>query len=618
MTTKSPEYAENENGAELEAIDVSILDLQGLLDTYHRMLVAAQTTGDRVREVLCRNYIGATLRLMGRWKESHQCLSDCLFLARSLADTIPLSVTLTNLGGLCAEMGEFANAVQLLSEALSLARQSENHLRAASALGSLGKVYLSRGDWTMAIDSFSQALELGHIAVAPRHQMCSHTSLALAHAARGDYSSAEDHLLKARTYSRAISAQLQDAPESEDRTTPDGSFTQEERMKRRRDMVVLDLAIAKIERQQQRNEAALAASNHALETARRLSYSYGEISALIEKASTLRELTQLPEAKTCVEDALARAESFEAAHLAASATHLHGEILRDLNDMASARSVLERASELASRVGDSYLAGRVSLDLGLVLLSQGLERRATMHILRGLLAILSLGKVSEAASVLRKQHDAIELAYREIETNSVALLDRLMVLQESMRIAVDEPAFDAAATDLLGLRHDVLDLLALARVVTHWCQLLTRLTPIELDLRESLSNRTSLLEQMSSVLREEEHSIDGSLAFVRHALSQYASRRESRRLQALQTIQIALPGFAATTIYLTLLSRIVTTLTSQDVIAVFLTAATWASAPIAMYRLRLTRSWKAVLLSCVVLVGMGASILHLLRRMGIV
>jgi hypothetical protein len=54
------------------------------------MLAAATRASDTEKSALCHNYIGATLRVMGKWEESRRDQLDGLQLARSLPNRVSI------------------------------------------------------------------------------------------------------------------------------------------------------------------------------------------------------------------------------------------------------------------------------------------------------------------------------------------------------------------------------------------------------------------------------------------------------------------------------------------------------------------------------------------------
>jgi tetratricopeptide (TPR) repeat protein len=587
-------------------------ELERLLQTYRGMLGSAEADEDQERMALCHNYIGSTLRLMGRWGESRGEQMIALQIARNLSSKIPLSAALSNLGALGADNGKYDEALGYLAESLELAEQEGNPLRAASALGNIGKVQLARGNWNLALGNFQFALAKSSDQNDPRHTMCSYTSLALLECSRGDFRAAEEYLAKADVVAQSISVEIEEGID-EGRTLPDGSFSFEERLKRRRDLFVFQLAKAQIARCNQDISGALTAITEALAVAARVNYAYGLVRAHIEKAWILLSAAELPLANSSAGEAVEGAKRLGARQLEGEALHVLGVIQRTQGS-TEALDTLGRAIRVLKGVGDVHNSGRVAIDLGVTYISHGEEAEASVNLLRGLQQLISLGKTAENVETVDLIGEAVQMAARHLEEATSVLLENVVATQRDSKQTFAENELVDLLERQTRLEADFASLFAVGRVLLQCAHFLSRLAPTSQAqdrVRVPIQSLSALLE----ILRDQQGVVTGETDSVRHRLGAFERDRAARTNLFLQGIQSTLSGVGAAAIYTALLLQGRSDVTENDLIFVALAVIGWAGFPIIVlqWRFKTASFTLRVLLSLIVVTAIVVSAQHIVE-----
>lgn len=587
--------------------------LRQLLDTYEEMLAAATRVDDKEKMALCHNYIGATLRLMGRWKDSYSCQLKGLEIARSLSNPLPLAVGLSNLGALCTEMANYDEALEYLNESLRISKETNNRLRIASADGTIGKILLAKGKWEDAIDKFKETLIHGEFLNDPRHQMCSNISLALTECARGNFSEVEQYLENAKKFASEIKESM-DEPDGA-RTLPDGSFSLEERLKRKRDLFVLTLTEAYFERCRQRNDVAADKAEEALEVAINIGYLYGEIRALQEKSLCLYRAQERSQALKIAEESIKKAQDLGATQLQAEGHRICGVLQAASSRFDEARTNFQKGVSLFSTVGDVHGLGRIYIDFGVCLLRNGLESEPPINMLRGLQTLISLDKVSEPIDVIEEYNGALQEARKHLEEHTSNALERIIGLGNQFQTAKTENEIVSTLDVTLLLRKEILYLATLTRILGQCARLVIQLTPKEIELQNTIHKTSQSLDNLLNVLRDQEQVILSHVDLIRRRVDEFERDREQQRTVLLQLMQSVLASLGATAIYLSILLKVVATINFMDLIAVALTILVWAMIPVCayMFRLKTGKVWFRRTLLVLVISGGLFTIVHLVR-----
>jgi tetratricopeptide (TPR) repeat protein len=123
-------------------------------------------------KVLLQNWLGVTLRRLGRGEEAWAAQQAGLNLARSINDTPGLATALHNTAGMLYDRGYAGPAVQTYGASLAINPDAPE--RSASH-NNIGLILQSQGDWTGAEKEMSEAIRInregGHFHHLGKHLM---------------------------------------------------------------------------------------------------------------------------------------------------------------------------------------------------------------------------------------------------------------------------------------------------------------------------------------------------------------------------------------------------------------------------------------------------------------
>ncbi len=144
-----------------KAADFAMRNFQNLqsIDLYDRLL--ANWRKDNNKEALAKTLLNKAkvLKLIGRWEECQQLLTEALAIAHQLSDQILLGRTNNKLGDLLLLKGEYELADKYLEKAARYFEVSNDALGRSKVYGNLGNLYFRQGHYLQAKEFFIRSID---------------------------------------------------------------------------------------------------------------------------------------------------------------------------------------------------------------------------------------------------------------------------------------------------------------------------------------------------------------------------------------------------------------------------------------------------------------------------
>ena len=134
--------------------------LTSAIAKYEEALKLYREAGDRRKEALTLNNIGAVYSDLGETQKALENYSQSLPLSRAAGDRSMEASTLTNIGKVYSDLGEKQKALENYSQSLPLSRAAGDRSLEAITLNNIGQVYSNLGETQKALENYSQSLPL--------------------------------------------------------------------------------------------------------------------------------------------------------------------------------------------------------------------------------------------------------------------------------------------------------------------------------------------------------------------------------------------------------------------------------------------------------------------------
>lgn len=293
------------------------------LEYYLMALELSRSTGDRTLEATILSNIGAVHTALGQPEQSLKYLNEALPLRRIIGDPVREAITLNDIGNSYSLMGEFQKALEHYDQALVCARAGGDHGIEASTFVNLGGGYRRLGESQKAFEYYELALPILHSMGNRERESYVIYGLGGIYQEWGDGPKALDYYNQAVKLFRANGDRSGEAYALSDLGTVYIDLNEPQKALDYFDQA-LSLRRAVGDRQGEANtlgstgvtyaaigdpKKALEYCNQALQLCRLVGDRNGEAGALHNLAAVLRDLGNLPEARTRIEAALDIIES---------------------------------------------------------------------------------------------------------------------------------------------------------------------------------------------------------------------------------------------------------------------------------------------------------------------
>jgi tetratricopeptide (TPR) repeat protein/transcriptional regulator with XRE-family HTH domain len=182
---------------ELEALFglgwVQLAQGRAVPDTFERALEIARAIGHSSGQVRALAGLGRCHRIVRRYEQADEKLTDALRLARSAGERFGELDALTAMGALYRELGRYEPAKARYLEALELARRIGARRYQFETLDGMGRLHQASGAPREALDHHRQALDLATDLDYASAQVRAHFALAATHRALGRNEDARRH-----------------------------------------------------------------------------------------------------------------------------------------------------------------------------------------------------------------------------------------------------------------------------------------------------------------------------------------------------------------------------------------------------------------------------------------
>ncbi|HEU0172959.1 MAG TPA: tetratricopeptide repeat protein, partial [Blastocatellia bacterium] len=142
------------------AVHWSLGEMQKALEKYNEALPITRAVGDRRGEALTLNNIGVVYWSLGEIQKALEKYDEALPIRRAAGDRIGEAATLNNIGVIYASLGENQKALERLNEVLSIRRAIGDRGGEAQTLNNISRVYWSLGEMQKALEAHNEALPI--------------------------------------------------------------------------------------------------------------------------------------------------------------------------------------------------------------------------------------------------------------------------------------------------------------------------------------------------------------------------------------------------------------------------------------------------------------------------
>ncbi|MEL6269839.1 MAG: tetratricopeptide repeat protein [Chloroflexota bacterium] len=118
--------------------------------------------GNKLKEALDLNDMGASLRHSARWQDALDALAESLKLRKSVGGLRLQVITLDHMAVCNIELGNEAKGIELLNEALKIAERLKIKREISRLMWGWGRLMQIRGNYAEALDYWQKSLDLAN------------------------------------------------------------------------------------------------------------------------------------------------------------------------------------------------------------------------------------------------------------------------------------------------------------------------------------------------------------------------------------------------------------------------------------------------------------------------
>src|SRR6476469_1016821 len=179
-------------------------ETQKALENYSQSLPLSRAAGDRSLEAITLNNIGQVYSNLGETQKALENYSQSLPLTRAVSNRSMEAITLSNIGSVYADLGEKQKALEYYSQSLPLSRAVGDRRGEAVTLSSIGNVYSELGEKQKALENYSQSLPLYREVGDRRGEATTLNSIGLVYSDLGEKQKALDYYSQSLPLRRAV------------------------------------------------------------------------------------------------------------------------------------------------------------------------------------------------------------------------------------------------------------------------------------------------------------------------------------------------------------------------------------------------------------------------------
>lgn len=559
------------------------MKLQMELEEYEALLVAKSAAKDYEGEVLLLNSISYVHRTMGKWDQSLECLKEALTKAKKYSDLATGNV-LCSLGALYIEKGEIQTAITYLNDSLEYIEKSNSPSKVASAYGNLGKANFYLGRWDAAIKYVKTALELAKKASLNSNIMISYTCLGKIESERGNFEEARKYFALADNFETEIYKTVEKkivGNTIEYKRYEGGSDSKEQVIRDIVHICELKIAEANFFRYQNRIDEAIEKANQAKEMAQKISYSYGEIDALLELSKCyIHSQVDVEKQKVIVEEAIEKSKKLGSKSQEAEAELQFAIFYANDGTRDKSKNSFNKCIEIFYSIGNSYSGYVANIYKGIFLFNDDLNKSDAISIMTSMYKIRELGKKAESIELIQYMHRYIAATSECVEKDIIEILNNSS--EEYETNSLTETQVEISLKENLILQSKMLDLLSYLRILERSCALTQNLSS-----NTELKDKSQLLKDSVVYLIRVAESLNktfGNQALIfENKIKEYRKEVETKQNILLQIMQATLSGVGVTGIFTTILGSSINSFNFIHLIILAITFVSWGILPISIY-----------------------------------